>query len=275
MVAGALGTRLAGVTSIGWGDARATSRLDLADGRRVAVRRYAGPGRADADRTAGIMAGVSARGVPVPDATVIQTASASWLVTPWLDGPLGSTWLDTPDRARTLAGSMGSLRRQVVALAPSVAAAAFGTSEATTPDTTEFTDALDPSIRRVVEAALGTIASRQTKATTFVHGDFAPINVVLATDGTIRALLDFEYARVGSPLEDVAWWGWVVRYHHPEAWAAAWPRFCEAAGVDPVAEAAEVAAFAVSELVRRASAASDERSRHGWLERIARTARFS
>ena len=34
-------------------------------------------------------------------------------------------------------------------------------------------------------------------------------------------------------MADVAWWGWVVRHHHPDAWGAAWPTFRAAAGVPP------------------------------------------
>jgi aminoglycoside phosphotransferase (APT) family kinase protein len=273
-VARALGTRLVRSAAIGWGDARATDRLDLVDGRRVAVRRHAGPEIARSDRTAGIMTRAAASGLPVPDPILLHTAAATWLVTPWVDGPLGSSWLDTPARARALAGSMSSLWRQVVALAPAVIVDPAAPPDSD-PDESGVVDGLDPSTRDVVDAAFGTIAGRQTEARTFVHGDFAPINVVLDADGTIRALLDFEHAHVGSRLEDVAWWSWVVRYHHPDAWAEAWPAFCDSAEVDPVADAVLVEALAMSELVRRASAAPDDRSRDRWLERIARTARFS
>src|SRR3954447_1596121 len=103
----------------------------------------------------------------------------------------------------------------------------------------------------------------------FVHGDLAPINVVLRADRTVAALLDFEHARVSDPLTDVAWWGWVVRHHHPDAWVAAWPTFCAAAGVDRESDTPALRALMLDELSRRAAAASDDAERARWLERLA------
>jgi aminoglycoside phosphotransferase (APT) family kinase protein len=47
----------------------------------------------------------------------------------------------------------------------------------------------------------------------------------------VVGLLDVDYARVADPLFDAAWWGWVVRYHHPERWVVAWPELLRAAGI--------------------------------------------
>ena len=44
-------------------------------------------------------------------------------------------------------------------------------------------------------------------------------------------LLDLEFARVADPLFDAAWWGWIVRYHHPTRWVAAFPHLLAAAGI--------------------------------------------
>ncbi|MFQ5416853.1 MAG: phosphotransferase family protein [Myxococcota bacterium] len=46
-----------------------------------------------------------------------------------------------------------------------------------------------------------------------VHGDFRTGNFLVDTDGTIRAILDWEMAHLGDPLEDLAWslnpvWRW-------------------------------------------------------------------
>ena len=79
------------------------------------------------------------------------------------------------------------------------------------------------------------------RAACFAHGDFCPVNVLLeAGDWGLEArqapplvvgLLDLEFARVADPLFDVAWWGWVVRFHHPERWVHAFPRLLQAAGI--------------------------------------------
>ncbi len=114
---------------------------------------------------------------------------------------------------------------------------------------------------RAIDPRLGPLA--------FVHGDFAPVNVVVAPDGTIAALLDFEHAHAGDPLEDVAWWGWVVRHHHPDAWHAAWPTFCAAAGADPDRDGPTLRALMLDELSRRAAAPGNEADRQRWLDRLA------
>ena len=132
-----------------------------------------------------------------------------------------------------------------------------------------------PERARILATAMGSL-HRAVRAIdpnlaplAFVHGDFAPVNVILAADGTIAALLDFEHAHVGDPLADVAWWGWVVRHHHPDAWDAAWPTFCLAAGADPGHDASILRALMLEELSRRAEAAADELTRRRWLERLA------
>lgn len=52
-----------------------------------------------------------------------------------------------------------------------------------------------------------------------VHGDFGPQSLVV--DGErVSALVGWEHARRGEPLEDLAWAEWTVRMRHPEAaWA--------------------------------------------------------
>ena len=49
-----------------------------------------------------------------------------------------------------------------------------------------------------------------------VHGDFGPQNVLIAGDH-VSALLDWEFAHIGRPIEDLAWTEWIVRMHHPTA----------------------------------------------------------
>ena len=105
----------------------------------------------------------------------------------------------------------------------------------------------------------------------FAHGDFCPVNALVETTDhrppttdhrppttdkepittqrvpdressdhgprttgyglQVVGLLDVDYARVADPLFDAAWWGWVVRYHHPERWIVAWPELLRAAGI--------------------------------------------
>jgi aminoglycoside phosphotransferase (APT) family kinase protein len=49
-----------------------------------------------------------------------------------------------------------------------------------------------------------------------VHGDFGPQNLLIDHD-RISALVDWEFAHRGEPVEDLAWAEWIVRMHHPHA----------------------------------------------------------
>jgi len=49
-----------------------------------------------------------------------------------------------------------------------------------------------------------------------VHGDFGPQNLLLDDHG-ITALVDWEFAHRGEPIEDLAWAEWIVRMHHHHA----------------------------------------------------------
>lgn len=58
-------------------------------------------------------------------------------------------------------------------------------------------------------------ASREPSGRVLVHGDFGPSNVLLAGRAVV-AVLDWEFAHLGDPVEDLAWCEWLVRTHHPE-----------------------------------------------------------
>lgn len=66
----------------------------------------------------------------------------------------------------------------------------------------------------------------------FTHGDFGPHNLVFdtATD-TVAAVLDWEWAHIGQPVEDLAWCEWIVRTHHPDC-ADALPHLFHGYGID-------------------------------------------
>lgn len=242
-IAERLGSRLEAAEPVGWGDARATHRVSFADGRRFAARRFGGAeARPRVTRIGGVMAGLARAGLPVPSPTIVELAHGTWLLTAWVDGETGAGWLGEPDRARHLADRMGRLAGRLRALDPA-------DLDLSGPSTASAADAIE----RV----------------TFVHGDFAPVNVVMDANGEVAALLDFEHAGSGRPLLDVAWWGWVVRHHHPEAWSSAWPTFLEATGVEPGLAEGPLHELALRALADRAAAADDAETRRRWLERLA------
>lgn len=54
-----------------------------------------------------------------------------------------------------------------------------------------------------------------------VHGDFGPNNVLLDPGAdAVTAVLDWEWAHAGDPIDDLAWCEFIMRLHHPrDAWA--------------------------------------------------------
>ena len=52
----------------------------------------------------------------------------------------------------------------------------------------------------------------------FVHGDYGPNNTLYDPSSfAVTAILDWEFAHEGDPLEDLAWAEWIVRRHHPSS----------------------------------------------------------
>ncbi len=134
--------------------------------------------------------------LPVPDVRRLEARWDAWLITRHIEGAVGAMWLDTPVRARTLAAAMGSLRRQLLEI-----------DHPTDTDMATSANDLSPigaAAKDAIGAAESTLSERRAEAV-FVHGDFAPINVIVDGDGGVLALLDFEHAHLGDPLEDAAW----------------------------------------------------------------------
>ncbi|MCZ9342717.1 phosphotransferase, partial [Streptomyces sp. TRM76130] len=49
-----------------------------------------------------------------------------------------------------------------------------------------------------------------------VHGDFGPHNLLFDPAAyEVTAVVDWEFAHLGEPVEDLAWCEWTVRTHHP------------------------------------------------------------
>lgn len=260
----ALGTSLREASRMPWGDANATWLLRLGDGRDVVGRRFAQGSAAPAERQAAIMHAVRGAGIPAPEVRLIEIESARWLVSNRVKGGVGATWLDTPEHARALASAMGTLRVRLLEIDPSAANELLTSPTAGGP-------AAGAAAGQADEAAESILRERRVEDV-LVHGDFAPINVILDGEGAVRALLDWEHTHLGDPLEDAAWWCWVVRHHHPDAWRMAWPTFCTVAGIDQVDDGPIIHALTLRELGRRAAAAEEVQVRDRWLVYLAEAA---
>lgn len=59
-------------------------------------------------------------------------------------------------------------------------------------------------------------ADRHEAGEVLVHGDFGPNKLLLSPDTfEVTAVVDWEFAHLGTPVEDLAWCEWIVRMHHP------------------------------------------------------------
>ncbi|HEY3869313.1 MAG TPA: phosphotransferase [Actinocrinis sp.] len=71
-------------------------------------------------------------------------------------------------------------------------------------------------LRRLHELPVDVIGAPAGTGQVLVHGDFGPNNVLLdPVSFAVTGVLDWEFAHLGDPLEDLAWCEWIVRAHHP------------------------------------------------------------
>jgi len=108
-----------------------------------------------------------------------------------------------------------------------------------------------------------------------VHGDYGPNNVLLdPATFQVTAVLDWEFAHLGDPVEDLAWCEWIIRMHHPRQveWLA---RFYAGYGSPappwPVRKAVMLARCRALEVFTRRWAPDGDGVRH-WRQRITTTA---
>ncbi|MEU5695185.1 phosphotransferase [Actinosynnema sp. NPDC020468] len=108
-----------------------------------------------------------------------------------------------------------------------------------------------------------------------VHGDFGPQNLLVTpTAEDVVAVVDWEWCRLGDPVEDLAWAEWTVRVHHPAAVCAVEAMYA-AYGARPAWsarwDAMMAACLRCRDFCERGGNAAGVAS---WDERIARTATF-
>ncbi|HEU4323320.1 MAG TPA: phosphotransferase [Roseiflexaceae bacterium] len=238
-----------------WGFENRTDLVTLADGRRLVVQQVANRALAAHKLRLGrlLPERLAAVGIATPRQLAADTqADPPYAVREYLPGLPGPSALGSDAEAAALARAMGALLPRLARVVTEGAGLSRVWAEP---------DRLLALSRRRLEraAALLAPADLQTLASTideagsllagrtacFAHGDFCPVNVLLAEPHasslkpqapSLTALLDLEFARVADPLFDAAWWGLIVRYHHPARWQVAWPHLLDAAGIPADAE---------------------------------------
>lgn len=228
-----------------WGFTNVTAIVTLSSGRLVVLQRIA-----QLERAATILRLTHTlpellilAGIPCPRLLMADLhVNPPLLVREYIPGMAANSMLGDDTRAIALATAMGSLLPRL--------------SHAQSPDWLDHTWAdphtlavaatiwlaeaqplLSADTQAALAAELDILSSTWVAGQVLAHGDFCPVNAI-AVEETIVALVDLELARVAGPYFDAAWWGWVVRYHHPERWRGAWPHLLAAAGLPDTTQTA-------------------------------------
>jgi len=235
------GPRIRSATLLPWGFHNETWRVQLADGRLLAVSRLVddgGPRLASTSRET-VGRRLTMASVPVP-APIVPWAFESdrVLVTPFIEGTVAAALLSEPSGPRLVGSLAGSIIRRLSTIDPTGLAIPTLWVE---PD--RLGAAADQWSHRVasvlsardrgrldalIRAAVVLLARRPR---VLAHGDLAPVNM-LVRGGRLSGLIDLEAARVADPLYDAAWFDWLLRFHHPAQRNEAWLGLVEAAGLD-------------------------------------------
>jgi aminoglycoside phosphotransferase (APT) family kinase protein len=226
-----------------WGFTNRTDIVTLADGDRVVVQRYRR--RKDAEYRLRVMQALrtpaAQSGIAIPEIRRFDLdADPAWAIFEPLPGlPVPEAGEASPDGprfpffARRMGELLARLRRLPATGLPlndhwadpgRLAARAAAWVE----DVPELNNEQRAALALVIDEWPTLFSHRQA---VLAHGDFAPVNVLI--DGeSVTGLVDFESVRLADPLFDVAWWAWVVEFHHPSVIQRAWTPFLEGAEID-------------------------------------------
>ena len=221
--------RVAGLHRLAGGASRETWMFEATFGddpstRRLVLRRDPGPTSVDSDRAHEyrVLQAMHACGVPVPAVHWLgddpEPLGARFFV---MDYVPGETLARRLLRDAAYAGARAALPRQLGAIlarihAVDVAAHGLGFLPAPTDGRSgaaheveryeQLYRGLAPEPHPVIELALRWLAARAPAAArhTLVHGDYRIGNVLFDAEG-VRAILDWELAHRGDPLEDLGW----------------------------------------------------------------------
>ncbi len=263
-----VGAPVVAVEPCGWGFENRTVIVTLEDGHRLVVQQINSRALAShklhlarvlPDRLAA--AGLRAPRLLAADAA----ADPPYGVREYLPGVPGASLMGTIEGAVQVARAMGALLPQLALVETAGAelsdawASPISLADHARQQLARCRPLLDDATSAALEATIAEVPARfADRPASFAHGDFCPVNVLLADDQrpttddrrplqdssspvvggqlSVVGLLDLEFARIADPLFDAAWWGWVVRYHHAERWLHAWPQLLAAAGIAADAE---------------------------------------
>jgi aminoglycoside phosphotransferase (APT) family kinase protein len=218
-VEGDAGAAVTEASVIGKGSSRRTWGVRLDDGRVVVVREDTGAGPMagtplDLRREATVYRALTGRGLPVPALLGVAPDGTAVL----LEHAPGTAELKTADPDEQAAAARDYLRQLGRLHGLDVAGLDLG--PLVVPDDGPAHALVDVDLWRSIQAGVperfstpaGTFALDWLAAhpppvatrTSLCHGDAGPLNF-LYEDGAVTAMVDWEFAHVGDPVDDLAW----------------------------------------------------------------------
>ncbi|MCP4305487.1 MAG: phosphotransferase [bacterium] len=74
------------------------------------------------------------------------------------------------------------------------------------------------TLKQIHEHDISTVFPDASDGSTLIHGDYGPNNILFdQTTIEVVAVLDWEWAHPGDPVEDLAWCEWIIRTFHPDS----------------------------------------------------------
>jgi aminoglycoside phosphotransferase (APT) family kinase protein len=202
--------RVTGLTRLSGGASRETWWFQAGDDRYVLQRRRSGSPR-DMSVEVGVLRAARAAGVPVAEVVTASSdpavLGAPFMVVRAVEGETIARKIlrdDTFAAARSvLVGQLGAALARLHAIDPASVAGLTADDQLST-----YRQTLDDlgQPHPTFELAFRWLEANRpaTSSTAVVHGDFRLGNVVVGDDG-LRAVLDWELAHVGDPMEDLGW----------------------------------------------------------------------
>jgi aminoglycoside phosphotransferase (APT) family kinase protein len=208
MLAQLLGAEIHGLQRLSGGASRETWRFE-ADGRALILQRQRSGDERDMLVEAGVLRAAGGAGVPVPELVDARRRDdgTAFMVLEAVEGETIARKILRDDEyatARTrlvgdLAGALARLHRVALDALPEL------------PHTDQveyYTGVLDQLGRPhpVLELVRNWLVDRRpgSRRAGLVHGDFRLGNMIVGTDG-LRAVIDWELAHLGDPMEDLGW----------------------------------------------------------------------
>jgi aminoglycoside phosphotransferase (APT) family kinase protein len=220
----AAGARVTGSTRVGTGASRATWLVTLASGAECVLRADTGDGpmagtELTLAREAAVYRALAGSAVPIPRLLAAKPEGDALLVerapgTESLDG------LEPAARARVMDGYVDALATLHGVDAASLTLPGFARPAPADPARAELAlwrGVLEARVKRPAPLARFAFAWLERNAPgpadriSLCHGDVGPGNFLHA-EGRVSALLDWEFAHLGDPLDDLAWL--CFRGHH-------------------------------------------------------------